>query len=808
MISTNSNEIKEGKYAKLMQQACQKIAPLYPLDRFVAVNPFLGHTDKPFTEVVKDLRRKGGVQMTLPVAYYQQLIRDGKIKQNDLNKNTAAIEALASNTATPDSSIGTLLPTVSLKATELTGKDWTRFVVNRISSWAASYFDDGQAVWKATYTEKGIFASWKADASIDLSTELTGLSRFRKVIKDLPEDPFEAAYHALAQLKVPEDGLLDYFERLLYQTTGWAAHIARLDWEKGLVGKHTTYLIELLAIHLCWETALLKCMDKKLDTLWKSAKQAYNKESPPNESKEIATRILLQEAHDKATQRSLIEQFRPGTTIQFPQDKKRKAQAIFCIDVRSEVYRRNLELADPAIETLGFAGFFGFPINYVPIGHNAGRPQCPALLSPDVEIKEQIGDKNQTSATAQDRTVALHVKKAWKSFKSGAVSCFSFVSPMGLWFLPKLITDSMSWTRPVPHPDEAGLGKKELSKKTISVAHDHASGIPLEQQVIMAKNALKGMSLHNFAPLVLIVGHGSQSVNNPHATGYDCGACGGHTGEANAKVAAAVLNNTMVRARLKSEGVNLPDDTIFLACLHDTTTDEVTIFNELEVPTNRDVELKEIKSALKRAGHGARAERGLRMALKEQESDTKIMERAKDWSQTRPEWGLAGCSAFVVAPRIRTTDKNLNGKSFLHTYNWRKDENFGVLELIMTAPMVVTSWINLQYYASTVDNRTFGSGNKTLHNVTSGLGVLEGQSGDLRTGLPWQSVHDGEKYQHDPVRLNVVIEAPIDAMNEVLAKHNNVKNLCDNQWIFLLAMDDEGKISHRYTGDLKWEAVD
>jgi hypothetical protein len=188
-------------------------------------------------------------------------------------------------------------------------------------------------------------------------------------------------------------------------------------------------------------------------------------------------------------------------------------------------------------------------------------------------------------------------------------------------------------------------------------------------------------------------------------------------------------------------------------------------------------------------------------------ADKAITTRSKDWSQVRPEWGLAGCSAFVVAPRERTQGIHLEGKSFLHSYNWKKDEGFGVLELIMTAPMVVTSWINLQYYGSTVDNKSFGSGNKTLHNVTAGVGVLEGYSGDLRVGLPWQSLHDGKNYQHEPLRLNVFIEAPIDAMNDILEKHTSVRNLCDNGWLNLLAINELGKVSYRYTGNLEWEKI-
>lgn len=143
----------------------------------------------------------------------------------------------------------------------------------------------------------------------------------------------------------------------------------------------------------------------------------------------------------------------------------------------------------------------------------------------------------------------------------------------------------------------------------------------------------------------------------------------------------------------------------------------------------------------------------------------------------------------------------------MHSYEWERDQNFGVLELIMTAPMVVTSWINLQYYASTVDNKRFGAGNKALHNVVGGMGVLEGFAGDLRVGLPWQSVHDGEEFQHEPNRLNVFIEAPVDAMSRILEKHQGVRDLCDNEWIYLFAIDDHGMVTYRYAGNLEWQLV-
>jgi uncharacterized protein YbcC (UPF0753/DUF2309 family) len=188
-------------------------------------------------------------------------------------------------------------------------------------------------------------------------------------------------------------------------------------------------------------------------------------------------------------------------------------------------------------------------------------------------------------------------------------------------------------------------------------------------------------------------------------------------------------------------------------------------------------------------------------------TERQVIARSRDWSQVRPEWGLAGNAAFIAAPRRRTHGVDLGGRAFLHNYDWRMDTNFSVLELIMTAPMVVASWINLQYYGSTVNNRAFGAGNKTLHNVTGVLGVLEGNAGDLRVGLPWQSVHDGSRFVHEPLRLNVFIEAPVEAINAVIEKHPAVRDLADHHWIHLFAISDDGRALQRYQGQLRWTGL-
>jgi uncharacterized protein YbcC (UPF0753/DUF2309 family) len=505
-----------------------------------------------------------------------------------------------------------------------------------------------------------------------------------------------------------------------------------------------------------------------------------------------------------------------GTTVVSPPAAglRKPVQAAFCIDVRSEIYRRSFELVYPQVETIGFAGFFGFPIEYVQIGQSKGTAQCPVLLKPSFVVRESVhGASEQEELKILGlRLMRRRAAKAWKVFKSSAVSSFTYVETAGLLFAAKLVGDTLGLTRAVPDPNLDGLDKNALARVGPSIApvlESRKIGFNSEQRVAMAEAVLRAMSLTDgFARLVMLTGHGSSTVNNPHASALDCGACGGHTGEANARVAAAILNDPDVRKTLATRGIVIPEDTWFLGCLHDTTTDEVKIFDHQSIPASHADDLSMLRAKLAEASSLARYERAYGLGIQVREKvENQFIRRSRDWSQVRPEWGLAGNNAFIVAPRERTRGLDLGGRAFLHSYDWQKDNGFSILELIMTAPMVVASWINLQYYGSTVNNRAFGSGNKVLHNVVGTLGVLEGNAGDLRVGLPWQSLHDGKRLIHEPLRLNVFIKAPLKAINGVIAKHETVRQLVDNRWLHLYAMDATDKVSHKYAGGLSWEPL-
>ncbi|MCV9386621.1 YbcC family protein [Reichenbachiella ulvae] len=784
-----------------IEKACSRIAPAWPLDNSVAVNPYLGLSDMTFEQAAQTMNERGGVQLYMPIPFYLEKIERGEITHADI-KNALTEKSLKLSV---DEFLNQLdqveaegekrkFTLMSVAEAELE-TELSEIMIDHTSHWLSVYFSKRQMNQGSA---QQLYSQWKNEAEIDLMPELKGMKTFRKEVKSLPDDPISTILYGLEKLSIPEASVEAYLHALLMQMIGWSSYCAGQDWQNNLYGGEGKHLQSLLAILMGWELSLLSSQPK-LKSSWERALDNLEDALEGFRiNKNLVSKSVLQDAFDWAHQRQLAEKFATASNAEAKTSDRPQAQMVFCIDVRSEVYRRNLEAVNDRIETIGFAGFFGFPIKYKPINHADGRNQCPVLIPSGPQVHETTAEEKDLAKEQKSRLLSGKLEVAWSKFKSGSGSSFSFVSPVGLFYLPKLISDSLGWTRPIHDPKEKEFGSLLSGKGRLELA-----GIPFEDRVKMAQSALNAMGLtQNFAPLVLITGHGASSVNNPHASGLDCGACGGNSGEVNAITAQLILNDREVRSALQDSGIEIPEDTYFMACLHNTTTDEITVIDENSIPATHHHEYLEVKDALVKASALARKNRSERFGIKQADA---IMDRAKDWSQVRPEWGLAGCSSFVIAPRERTKGINLEGRAFLHSYQHQNDEGYKVLEAIMTAPMIVTSWINLQYYASTVDNKRLGAGNKTLHNVTGGFGVLEGAKGDLRIGLPFQSIHDGTQYQHQPLRLNVIIEAPIEAINEVLNKHANVKELCDHQWINLMVLDDHGQISHRYIRDCQWE---
>jgi uncharacterized protein YbcC (UPF0753/DUF2309 family) len=775
-----------------IQTACDRIAPLWPLSSFVAVNPFLGFATTPFEQAARDLHRLTGAPLVMPRAFYREAFRAGRISEADLDAALAASPGLALTredclkALTVDAAPrrGGRVATVADVLDALSDGDRqvsrTAFMVDEISKWCAAYFDEGQAAWPAPWRDMGLFEAWRWSVRFDHNARVMGVKGLAATVSALPADPIDAIAAVLDGLEIPQDQWTDYLYRALFDVRGWAAYARRLDWEARLAGQPEGRLTEFLAIRLVWGYALFR---QRSDAIFLAAwRQALSsaRAKPSVGDDDFAVDLVLQRAYELRFQSGVIARLAEGWSR--PDATRPDLQAVFCIDVRSEVYRRALETVWPAAETLGFAGFFGMPFVYHEHGET-GHAHCPVLLRPSFEVRS---DKPPGGATAKS------LKPFWTALKQSAVSCFGFVEAFGLIYGVKLAASTL------------GGGTEKAAPATAPL---HVAGISRDERVRLAQSALRGMSLvDGFARVVLLVGHGSTSVNNPHAAGLDCGACGGHSGAPNARFAAVLLNDPDVRRDLADKGLRIPEDTVFVAALHDTTTDVVTILDEAAVPATHAEDLARTRDKLQQASELARAERAPLLGLSPLDGE-KVFARGQDWSQVRPEWGLARAAAFIAAPRALTAGRDLEGRAFLHSYDRSADPDLKILELILTAPMVVASWISLQYYGSTVANGVFGAGDKTLHNVCGRVGVLEGNGGDLRVGLALQSVHDGAGFVHEPLRLSVFLAAAPEAISEVLARQPEVQALLDNGWLLVFSIDDTGRATHRYAGALDWEAL-
>jgi uncharacterized protein YbcC (UPF0753/DUF2309 family) len=399
-------------------------------------------------------------------------------------------------------------------------------------------------------------------------------------------------------------------------------------------------------------------------------------------SESFDLRAILQTALDFSNQRELVQRFNRKSSGEVLSPTP-NVQAVFCIDVRSEVYRRHLESANSKIKTLGFAGFFGFPLRYERPGTNVSLNHCPVLLPSKFKVTEPL-DNTDKLQVKLPKSRFLMIKKVVKGFRKSPVSSFGFVSPLGIFYLPKLLMSAFRDMNPI------GANKSDKLRHIHQINRNiELTFIPLPERIKMAAGALRGMGLTNgFAPIVTFVGHGSTGVNNPHNAGLACGACGGNSGDINALTAAKILNDQRVRRALQGYDINIPEKTVFIASLHDTATDTITILNTSDVTPDVREYYDQLLEDLNTASENTRIERGVRFYQPDTDKAFKLLNRNLDWGQTRPEWGLAKCSSFIIAARNKTKGLDLGGESFLHDYDFNADENLAILEGIMTAPPV------------------------------------------------------------------------------------------------------------------------
>jgi uncharacterized protein YbcC (UPF0753/DUF2309 family) len=337
-------------------------------------------------------------------------------------------------------------------------------------------------------------------------------------------------------------------------------------------------------------------------------------------------------------------------------------------------------------------------------------------------------------------------------------------------------------------------------------------GFTFKEQLFYAKNALGLTGLtDNFAPLVVLCGHESKSQNNPYESALDCGACGGKSSDTNARVLTYILNKPEIRDALKPE-INIPTSTIFISALHNTVTDKVLIQTQ-NITKDKQEEMKNMQSKLDVATRNSALQRAKRLPLGEKLNKKKalkfIQRNTNDWSQTRPEWGLATNHSFIIGPRDISKGIKFDNRVFLHSYDYKKDKIGYYLEIILSAPLVIGEWINMEHFFSSLDNKAFGSESKIYHNVVGRFGVISGNISDLRTGLAAQSVHLRGKIYHEPIRLMTFIDAPFYEYRIAIDKIKKVSELVYNEWIKMIFIDRKEEAFFYYHGNSqKWKKIE
>jgi uncharacterized protein YbcC (UPF0753/DUF2309 family) len=719
------------------------------------------------------------------------------------------------------------------------------------------FLDRGMAYWPMPHSQRGFYESVRT-----LLSRRGGI--FPRYLTGLDEEFARQEYFSFSAT----DAVLDYLDTLRFREAdwddvlqaellalpGWAGLIRTLEEDPGLAHQASvpSSLMDFLAVRLTMarvasrlgaadtapqESPLKTQQQRRLSR----TARVYDAARVVSLSADEITRLSDSEwvafvgevkacnglerrrifhlAYERWHERGILRGLASHRTYRGLSDLQTRpaAQVFFCMDEREESMRRALEEADPQVETLGTAGYFGVAVDYKGIDDPDSAAFCPVVVKPRHAVLEQ--PKAEDSALLESRRLrrrllGLLMRNSFVSSRTlirgwistTALGMLSAVPLIGQLLAPRRYAQLREWMNGafLPKP------RTELAlMRSTAKSHDAVTGLLMgfaaAEKTERVASVLRPAGLtEHFARLVVILGHGSTSLNNPHESAHDCGACGGRPGGPNARLFAAMANRPEVRQGLRQRGIDIPDDTWFIGGYHDTCTDGVELYDLAPFPLTHQADLDRLRESLDVARTRNAHERVRRFEscptnLLPGAALRHVEERSQHLAQPRPEYGHCTNAVCVVGRRSLTRGLFLDRRAFLVSYDAGQDPDDQGLAALLSAVVPVGAGISLEYYFSFVDNDRYGCGTKLPHNVAGLVGVMDGHASDLRTGLPWQMVEI-----HEPVRMLFVIETTPERLGKVVDASAALQQLVENRWIRLAAIDPEsGRIHVRRDGSFQ-----
>lgn len=712
---------------------------------------------------------------------------------------------------------------------------------------SASFLDQGHALTPMPHRDGGFLAAvaglYAAGASAP--SFAPGVDADFRLIAGARTAPATVVREVVADLGVDADALVDFLEAELLAFPGWAGMFSRLERHpEERHGGPPTHLVDFVAVRLIYarRALVVACGDADLPLRWRElvavplpgrdrdpvldafrvhalaaragATPARVRAAPDDEIRrardvfdawpDLARRRTLLEAYERRYRRQILDAIAENRrTRRPPPDGRPRAQFVFCIDEREESIRRALEEDGRDLQTFGVAGFFGVAIDYQGLDDPKPAAYCPVVVIPAHEVHE--------APVYSDRGVRLLRERLRERWQAAQRSLVAGSRGLSWGAVQSVILGPLVGLATAVHvvaPRQFGRARHQIERAVFPMPttrlrssrdDDDARstrgkylGFTLDETVVRVRATLVNLGITaSFAPIVVVLGHGSTSLNNPHESAHDCGACGGRRGGVNARLFAELANRPDVRAALAADGLVVPDDTWFVGALHDTADDSVRYYDLDRLPPASAAAFDDAVLALERARRANAKERARRfddapLAMSPDEALAHVEARAAHLAQPRPEYGHCTNAVCVVGRRALTRGLFLDRRAFLVSYDPDVDPTGAVLERILAAVGPVGAGINLEYYFSSVDNEVFGCGTKLPHNVTGLIGVMNGHQSDLRTGLPIQMVE-----LHEAMRLLLIVEATPDALLAVAGRQPEVRELAVNGWVQLVSVDPE-----------------